>query len=214
MNVAGKCERYVRRLPSLSERTALWRRRKAVLLVGSGAAAGERKGMSHEDYEARARDLGLEIPDYTRVPYYGAGYGSMKPHHIVGNLLFLSGHVPERGDGRALHPGRLGADVTIAQGYAAARQTGLNCLGGIRAALGSLNRVQGIVRTLCFVAVAPDFTDMHLVSSGCTDLFRDVFGEEAGLGGRATIGVVSLAHNHCFENWLTVEIAQDEALAT
>ena len=166
--------------------------------------------MTRADYEARVRELGLEIPDYTRVPYYGASYGSMKPHHIVGNLLFLSGHVPERGDGSALHPGRLGAGVSIAEGYAAARQTGLNCLGGIRAALGSLNRVQSIVRTLCFVAVAPDFTDMHLVSSGCTDLFRDVFGEEAGLGGRATIGVVSLAHNHCFENWLTVEIADDD----
>ena len=159
-------------------------------------------------YEARARELGLAIPDFSQA-YYGASYGSMKPHHIVGDVLFLSGHVPELPDGNPLHPGRLGAGVTVEQGYAAARQTGLNCLGGIRAALGSLNRARAIVRTLCFVAVVPEFTDVHLVSSGCTDLFRDVFGEDAGLGGRATIGVVSLANNHCFENWLTVEIGGD-----
>jgi len=165
--------------------------------------------MGPVDYEARARELGLEIPDYTQAAYYGAQYGSMKPHHIVGNVLYLSGHVPELADGRSLYPGRLGAGVTIEEGYAAARQTGLNCLGGIRAALGSLNRVRAIVRTLCFVAVDTEFTDQHLVSSGCTDLFRDVFGEEAGLGGRATIGVVSLANNHSFENWLTVEIGDE-----
>lgn len=162
------------------------------------------------DYEARAAALGLTIPDYGRDPYYGARYGSMKPHHIVGNVLYLSGHVPERADGAPLHPGRVGGEVTVEEGYAAARQTGLNCLGGIRAALGSLNRVGGVVRTLCFVAFDPNFSNVHLVSSGCTDLFREVFGDEAGLGGRATIGVVRLANSHCFENWLTVEIAPDQ----
>jgi enamine deaminase RidA (YjgF/YER057c/UK114 family) len=159
-----------------------------------------------EGAEARARALGLEIPDFVRDGYYGAGYGSMKSHHQVGSLLFLSGHVPELPDGTSLHPGRLGRDVTVEQGYAAARQTGLNCLAGIRLAVGSLDRMVAIVRSLNFVVCVPEFTDVHLVSSGATDLFRDVFGEEAGLGGRATIGVVSLAGNACFENWLTVEV--------
>lgn len=158
-------------------------------------------------YEDRVRELGLEIPDYSDGSYYGPTYGSMKSHHITGNLLMLSGHVPEGNDREVLHPGRLGSEVTIEQGYAAARQTALNCLGGIRLALGSLDRVGSIVRSLCFVVAVPEFTDVNKVSSGSTDLFRDVFGEEAGLGGRATIGVTSLAANHCFENWLTVEIA-------
>jgi enamine deaminase RidA (YjgF/YER057c/UK114 family) len=159
-----------------------------------------------ESAETRAAALGLEIPDFVRDGYYGAGYGSMKSHHQVGRVLFLSGHVPELPDGTSLHPGRLGRDVTVDQGRAAARQTALNCLAGIRLAVGSLDRVVAIVRSLNFVACVPEFTDVHLVASGATDLFRDVFGEEAGIGGRATIGVVSLADDACFENWLTVEV--------
>jgi hypothetical protein len=61
------------------------------------------------------------------------------------------------------------------------------------------------VRSLNFVVCTPDYYDVYKVSSGATDLFRDVFGEERGVGGRATIGVTSLAKNACFENWLTVE---------
>jgi enamine deaminase RidA (YjgF/YER057c/UK114 family) len=161
------------------------------------------------DYEARAKELGLEIPDYSKVPYYGPSYGSMKSHHQTGALLFLSGHIPEYPDGSLMHPGRIGADVTVDEGYEAARLTGLNCLAGIRYALGSLNRVKSIVRSLQFVVCTADFYDVNKVSSGCTDLLRDVFGEEAGLGGRATIGVQSLARNNCHEAWLTVEVLED-----
>ncbi|MEU9605882.1 RidA family protein [Streptomyces sp. NPDC048057] len=162
--------------------------------------------MAQNDPETRVRELGLVIPDFSARPYYGAEYGSMKPHHISGNLLFLGGHTADDADGNVRHPGRLGADVTIDEGYEAARFTALNCLGGIRYALGSLNRVSSLVRSLCFVVSTPEFEDVHKVSSGATDLFREVFGPEAGLGGRATIGVMSLARRSCFENWLTVEI--------
>jgi enamine deaminase RidA (YjgF/YER057c/UK114 family) len=158
------------------------------------------------DFEARVKELGLKIPDYEKTPYYGSTYGSMKAHHQVGNVLFLSGHIPEYSDGTLLHPGRLGAEVTVEQGYEAAHLTGLNCLAGIRLALGSLDRVKSIVRSLNFVVCVPDFFEVNKVSSGATDLFRDVFGENSGLGGRATIGVTSLARNNCFENWLTVEV--------
>lgn len=156
--------------------------------------------------DRRPEELGLEIPDYSVTPYYGPSYGSMKAHHRVGSLLFLSGHVPEHSDGSILYPGKLGAGVTVEQGYEAARLTAVNCLAGIRHAVGSLDRVVSLVRSLNFVACTAQFIDVHLVSSGATDLFRDVFGEDAGLGGRATIGVTSLARDHCFENWLTVEV--------
>lgn len=149
--------------------------------------------------------MGFDIPDFDRDGYYGADYGTMKPYHRVGRLLFLSGHVGQVGT-TVLHPGRLGEGVTIEQGYAAARQTGLNVLGGIRQAVGSLDRVRGIVRSLCFVVCTPDFTEVHRVSSGMSDLFVEVFGRERGLGGRATIGVTALANANCFETCVTVEV--------
>lgn len=156
--------------------------------------------------ERLALEMGLDIPDFDRDGYYGAAYGTMKPFHRVGSLLFLSGHVCQRGEAVA-YAGRLGADLTVEQGYAAARLTGLNLLGGIRQAVGSLDRVTAIVRTLNFVVCTPDFTEVHRVSSGLSDLLVEVFGPERGLGGRATIGVMALARGACFETWATVEVA-------
>lgn len=157
--------------------------------------------------EARVAELGLEVPDYTDGSYHGLNYGSMKAFHRTGNLLFLSGHVPDfpGREGPPIHAGRLGLDVTVEQGYEAARITAVNCLATIRLAVGSLDKVKCLVNSLNFVVVAPEFVDVNLVSSGATDLLKDIFGDEAGLGGRATIGVAALAHNHCFENWLTIE---------
>ena len=155
--------------------------------------------------EMLAISMGLDLPDFDRDGYYGAGYGTMKPYHRVGSLLFLSGHVAQVGTA-ITHKGRLGADLTTEQGHAAARQTGINLLGGIRQAVGSLDRVKSIVRTLNFVVCTPDFADVHKVSSGLSDLLVEVFGPDRGLGGRATIGVMALAGGVCFETWATVEI--------
>jgi enamine deaminase RidA (YjgF/YER057c/UK114 family) len=155
--------------------------------------------------ERLAIDMGLDLPDFDRDGYYGAGYGTMKPFHRVGSLLFLSGHVAQQGAG-ITHRGRLGADLSVEDGYAAARQTGINVLGGIRQAVGSLDRVKGIVRSLNFVVCTPEFQEVHKVSSGLSDLFLQVFGPERGLGGRATIGVMALAGGVCFETWVTVEV--------
>ena len=155
--------------------------------------------------EAMAIRMGLDLPDFDRDGYYGAGYGTMKPYHRVGSLLFLSGHVAQVG-ADITHKGRLGANLTTEQGYAAARQTGINVLGGIRQAVGSLDRVTCMVRTLNFVVCTPDFEDVHKVSSGLSDLLLQVFGPERGLGGRATIGVMALANGVCFETWATVEV--------
>ena len=158
-------------------------------------------------FDARIDELGLVVPDFTSVPYTGLKYGAVKPHHQTGDLLFLSGHMPELIDGTVFHPGALGRDLSVEEGYEAARVAGLNALGGIRFALGTLDRVVAVVRSLNFVVCTPDFHDIHLVTNGLTDLFCDVFGEEIGTGGRATIGAVSLARNHCFETWLTLEVA-------
>ncbi len=155
--------------------------------------------------EQKLESMGIVLPDFARDGFYGHAYGSMKPHHRSGNILFLGGHVPLL-DGKPVHPGILGKDLTLEQGYEAAKVTGINCLAGIKYAIGDLDDVVAIVRSLNFVVSTPEFLEVNKVSSGATDLFAQAFGEEKGLGGRATIGVTSLAGGVCFENWLTVEV--------
>ncbi|MDF8357559.1 RidA family protein [Ensifer adhaerens] len=164
--------------------------------------------------EKRLRELGIELPDLgtwdsdcgTDENYYGQNYGRMKPFHRTGNILVLSGHVPALPDGTPFHPGRVGGDVAVENAYHAARLAGINCLAGIKQAIGDLDRVVGLIRTLNFVASAPTFTEPHRVSSGLSDLFAEVFGPKVGIGCRATIGVMSLADNHCFETWMDLEV--------
>ena len=155
--------------------------------------------------EQRIAELGLDVPDFIREGYYGTSYGSMKPFHIAGKLLFLSGHVPQRGT-TIVYPGRLGADLSLPDGYQAARLTGLNVLAGIKQAVGDLDRVKSLVRSLNFVVCTPEFTEVHKVSSGLSDLLAEALGPERGIGGRATIGVMALAGGNCFESWVTVEL--------
>jgi hypothetical protein len=155
--------------------------------------------------EARLRELGFDLPDYNERPFAGMAYGTMKPYHILGKVLYLSGHVPER-DGEVLYPGRLGEDLTIEEGYRAAQIACVNVLAGIKQALGDLDRIKGLIRSLNFVVCTPDFHDVHKVSSGVTDLFHQVYGDAKGIGCRATIGMQALTRRHCFETWVEVEI--------
>jgi YjgF/chorismate_mutase-like, putative endoribonuclease len=155
--------------------------------------------------ENRVRELGLDIPDYADPPY-GGRYGTVKPFHRVGNLLLLSGITPEDRSGNRLHPGRLGEDLTVDQGREAARMTAVNALGLIRLAVGSLDNVVAIARTLCFQRTTPEFEDLHMVSAGVSQLFIDVFGPSAGIAGRASIGVSALSRHNCFELWTELEV--------
>jgi hypothetical protein len=160
--------------------------------------------MTQLSAEARVRELGLEIPDYANPPY-GERYGTLKAFHRTGDLLELSGITPEDRSGQRLHPGQLGVDVTVEQGYAAARATAINALGMIRFALGTLDDVVALSRSLCFVLCPPGFEDLHRVSDGASDLFVDVFGDPAGRAGRASIGATALSRGNCFELWLSLE---------
>jgi enamine deaminase RidA (YjgF/YER057c/UK114 family) len=157
----------------------------------------------------RIEQLGLALPGAGGGPdYYGQRYGKMKPHYIVDRVLFMSGQTAGLdAHGEVLYPGRLGRDLTVEQGYEAARLTGLNCLACIVDAVGDLDRVKGLVRSLNFIACDPAFTQPHKVASGLTDLFEAVFGPEIGVGPRASIGVTSLADDYCFETWMTVELS-------
>jgi hypothetical protein len=159
------------------------------------------------DPEKRIKELGLSMPQFQGSDYYGKDYGKMIPFYRVGDILFLSGHTPHNLiDGTIVNPGRIGAELSVADGYEAARITGINVIAGIKQAIGDLNKVVGLVRTLNFVVCAPEFHHPNKVADGLTDLLADVFGSERGIGPRATIGVTSLANNHCFETWATVHV--------
>ena len=142
--------------------------------------------------EARLKELGIVLPS---VPKPVANY---VPYRLAGNLLFLSGQGPRDETGKHL-TGKLGADISLEEGYRRARFVGLGLLAATRDALGSLDRVDFIVKLLGMVNATPDFNDSPKVINGCSDLFVEVFGE-AGRHARSAVGNVMLP------NQISVEI--------
>ncbi|WP_439548042.1 RidA family protein [Falsiroseomonas sp.] len=134
--------------------------------------------------EARLAELGLELPN---PPVPLANY---VPWRIGGGLLFLSGVGPRRADGSSI-TGVLGAGMSVEEGYAAARLCGLNLLTNMRAALGSLDRVDTILKVLGMVRGTLEFGGHPEVINGCTDLFVEVFGDN-GRPARSAVGMGSL----------------------
>jgi enamine deaminase RidA (YjgF/YER057c/UK114 family) len=109
----------------------------------------------------------------------------------TGNLLFVSGQICFDAEGKLIAKGKLGADVTVEQGSAAARGCAINLLAQIKAALGDLDKVVRVVRLGGFVNSAPDFIDAPKVMNGASDLMVAAFGDK-GRHARSTIGVASL----------------------
>lgn len=142
--------------------------------------------------EARLQLLALELPP---APPRGGVY---KPVVIVGNLAYVSGHGPFCHDGTYL-TGRVGADVSLEEGKAAARQTGLALLASLKSELGSLDRVQRVIKLLGMVNCTPDFEEHPKVINGCSELFAQVWGEDAGIGARSAVGMGSLPGNIAVE---------------
>ena len=106
----------------------------------------------------------------------------------VGNLLFLSGAGPDQ----ATPKGKVGKELTLEQGYQAARSVGLNLLANTRANLGSLDKVKRVVKVLGMVNSAPGFTDQPKVINGFSDLMVEVFGEQIGKHARSAVGMAEL----------------------
>tara|TARA_B100001175_G_C19512704_1_gene644985 strand:+ start:622 stop:1182 length:561 start_codon:yes stop_codon:yes gene_type:complete len=122
----------------------------------------------------------------------------------VGNLLFLSGNGPKKPDGKFI-TGKVGSDLTIEEGYEAARLTGINQIGVLKSTLGDLSRVKRIIRVTGMVNADPDFKQHPSVVNGFSDLMVAVFGER-GKHTRAAVGMVSLPFNIAVEIDLIVEI--------
>jgi enamine deaminase RidA (YjgF/YER057c/UK114 family) len=124
--------------------------------------------------------------------------GVYQPVVIVGNVAYVSGHGPYLGDGKYL-TGRLGADLDLEAGKAAARQTGLALLATLKNELGSLDRVKRVVKLLGMVNSTPEFTDHPKVINGCSELFAQIWGEDCGIGARSAVGMGSLPGNIAVE---------------
>ena len=134
--------------------------------------------------EARVAELKLELPP---APKPVATYLTAVRH---GDLLYVSGHGPLRPDG-TLMLGKVGADLDVAGGQAAARQTGLAILATVRSHLGSLDKVVRLVKVLGMVYSTPEFTDHPKVINGFSDLMVEVLGEN-GKAARSAVGMGSL----------------------
>lgn len=137
--------------------------------------------MSVED---RLAQLKLTLPP---APKPVATYLTAVRH---GDLLYVSGHGPLRNDG-TMHTGKVGADIDVAAGQAAAKQTGLAILATVQSQLGTLDKVVRLVKVLGMVNATPDFAEHPKVINGFSDLMVEVFGE-AGKGARSAIGMGSL----------------------
>ncbi len=121
-----------------------------------------------------------------------------------GNLLFLAGKGPKKDDGKNV-VGKLGADLTIEEGYAAARWAAINQLAVLKAELGNLNKVKRIVKVKGMVNATPDFTAHSKVINGYSDLMVSVFGDK-GKHARAAVGMGSLPGNMAVEVEMVVEV--------
>ena len=134
--------------------------------------------------ERNVSRLGLILPDPASP---SANYVASVQH---GDTLYLSGIGPQKLEGGFV-TGRLGADLDTKQGYDAARLCGLVLLANMRKALGSLDRVERVVKVLGMVRAVPEFGESPQVIDGCTDLFVEIFGD-AGRPARSAVGMAAL----------------------
>ena len=150
--------------------------------------------------ESRTKELNLALPPAPKPA------GVYRPMITLGNVVYVSSHGPLKPDGTFI-TGRVGLDLDLEGGKAAARQTGLAILATLREGLGSLDRVKRVVKVLGLVNCVPEFKDHPKVINGCSELFAEVWGPENGVGARSAVGVNSLPANTAVEIEAVFEIA-------
>jgi enamine deaminase RidA (YjgF/YER057c/UK114 family) len=139
----------------------------------------------------RLRDLGLVLPPPIRLPA-----GVVLPFavvHRLGNRALISGHGPQAADGSFAAPfGKLGRELSVEQGYHAARLTGLSILGSLERELGDLDRISSWGRVFGMVSSAPGFHRQPAVINGFSDLILELFGPQVGAHARSAVGMAEL----------------------
>ncbi|HJR12107.1 MAG TPA: RidA family protein [Rhodanobacteraceae bacterium] len=158
--------------------------------------------------EARLAELRLVLPPEVKPPA-----GVVLPFRFVrvlGNRALVSGHSPQAADGSVAGPfGKVGRELTVEQGYAAARFTALSMLGSLRRELSDLDRVKHWVRVFGMVNSAPGFNRQPAVINGFSDLILQLWGDDAGAHARSAVGMAELPFGIPVEIEAEVEIARD-----
>ena len=147
--------------------------------------------------EERLKELGLELPSAAKP------MANYVPAVRTGNLVFLSGHGPLEKD--RLITGKLGSDLTVEEGYQAARLVAVGLLGSLKDLIGDLERVRRIVKLLGLVNSEPTFLEQPQVINGASDLLVEVFGDR-GRHARSAVGTNSLPVNIAVEIEMIVEV--------
>ncbi len=135
--------------------------------------------------DAKLQELCLELPPLPKAA------GLYRPLIVIDRLAYTSGHLSLGADG-SLITGRVGDDLDQEAGHDASCRAGLAILATLRHGLGGLDRVKRLVKLLGFVRCTAEFTQQAAVINGCSELFRDVFGEDAGVGVRSAVGTSGL----------------------
>ncbi|NOT75425.1 MAG: RidA family protein [Cyclobacteriaceae bacterium] len=150
------------------------------------------------DVEKKLKELGIQLPAPQKpIANYVKAVRS-------GNLVFLAGHGPSNPDGTDI-TGKVGKDLTVPQGYEAAKAVGLNLLSSLKAEIGDLNKVKRIVKVLGMVNCTEGFTEQPKVINGFSDLMVAVFGEK-GKHARSAVGMYALPNNIAVEIEMIVEV--------
>jgi enamine deaminase RidA (YjgF/YER057c/UK114 family) len=148
--------------------------------------------------EDRLAELGLSVPE---VPAPVAVY---VPALRSGSQVFTSGQLPMR-SGQLMTTGKVGAEVSAEDAVACARQCALNAIAAVKAQIGDLDQVKRVVKVVCFVASAPEFTGQPQVANGASELLGTAFGD-AGVHARSAVGVAVLPLDAPVEVEILVEV--------
>ena len=173
-----------------------------LVLVGLNSPSSQTDQETRVDFDQKLIDMGYELPQPSM------SVGIYKSVVVVGNLAYLAGHIPRDVNGEIMQ-GKVGDNVNLAQAQEAARRSGLAMLASLKAELGTLNRVKRLVKTTGMVNCTADFIDQPKVINGCSELIRELFGAENGVGARAAVGMNSLPAGAIVEIEAIFEIEAD-----
>ena len=158
------------------------------------------------EIEAKLKKLGLALPEPLKAP---PGLKlPFKPVIVRGKHVYISGHAPQNPDGSIAGPlGKLGKELTVEQGYQAAKLVALSILGDLKRAIGDLDRIAAWLRVLGMVNVAPSFNQTTAVINGFSELIIELYGPERGAHTRSAVGMAALPLDISVEIEAEVELA-------